>query len=267
MAYRYGGIGALRAVALIGMLIAPPAVAEDASDEPDPTAMIFFGSLEAGPGKTFVALGSKQALDVEDGLEAGGFRLMRKLGVSHEQARRMRPYGTAYKIEAQVLLGYEWRVDDNFLALYVGPDTEAEYRSVWYASGAIARASARLHADFWATPTRTTKVQASAYVSGLDRRAWGRLALGQKLFHQVYVGPEIEFYRQSDFHKLRAGLHLTGLRFRDATWRLSAGFQDESGRASGVYATLGLHWAGAELATQATRSAFRFALFDRTVRP
>lgn len=256
----------MRVAVLAGALVASPVLAEDENDEPDPVSTVFFGSLEAGPGKTFASIGSKQALGA-DGLDTSGFRLMRKLGVSHEKAQRVRPYGVGYKIEAQTLLGYEWRLGDSFLSLYAGPDTEAEYRSVWYGYYGILRVSARVHADFWSTPTETTMVQASAYVSGLDHRTWGRLALGHRLFGHAYAGPEIEFHRQTGYHKLRAGLHLTGLQFRNATWRVSAGFQDESDRPSGVYATLGLHWAGTDEATVAFRSLFRSIGGGRTVFP
>jgi hypothetical protein len=69
----------------------------------------------------------------------------------------------------------------------------------------------RLQADFWATPTDTTMVQLSAYASGLDRRAWGRLALGHKIDRGLHLGPEIELYRQSGYDKLRVGVHLTDL--------------------------------------------------------
>ncbi|RDJ27356.1 cellulose biosynthesis protein BcsS [Bosea caraganae] len=224
------------------MLFASPVLADDDDDEPDPAKIVFFGSLEAGPGKTFTSFGSKQAFGA-DGLDAGGFRLMNKLGLSREQARRLVPRGKAYKVESQFLIGYEWRFSDSFFSLYAGPDIEAEYRELgcgcYYG---VSRISARLQADLWATPTDATMVQLSAYVSGLDRRAWGRLALGHKIDRGLHLGPEVELYRQSGYDKLRVGLHLTGLRLFGATWRLSGGWEDTSDRDVGAYATLGVHW-------------------------
>jgi hypothetical protein len=242
VAFGCGEVGRLCLAALAGVLFASPLLADDEDDEPDPAKIVFFGSLEAGPGKTFASFGSKQAFGA-DGLDASGFRLMNKLGGSREQASNIRPHGRLYKAEAQFLLGYELRFGDSFFSLYAGPDIEAEYRELWCGCYyGIGRISARLQTDFWATPTDTAMVQLSAYVSGLDRRAWGRLALGHKIDRRLYLGPEIELYRQSGYDKLRVGLHLTGLRLFGATWRLSGGWEDTSDRPVGAYATLGVHW-------------------------
>lgn len=241
MAYRCGKVGGLRLVVLAGALLASPALAEDEEwdDEPDPARTVFFGSLEAGPSKSFVSYGSKRAVGT-DVLDASGFRLMQKVGVASERATR---YGRTYKTEAQALLGYEWQLGSTILALYAGSDFEAEYRETRCGCyRGIARLGKRLQAELWATPSSATMAQASAYVSTLDHRAWGRLALGHTLGAGVYLGPEIEFYRQSDYHKLRAGAHLTGLRLFGTSWRLSAGWQAASRSAPGAYATLGVHW-------------------------
>lgn len=241
MAFGCGEAGRLCLAALAGALYASPLLADDEDDEPDPHSIVFFGSMEAGPSKTFISYGSKQALNA-GGLDTSGFRLMNKLGGSRERASTVRPYGRLYKAEAQFLLGYELRYGDNFLAAYVGPEIEGEYGEVWWAYYGIARVSARVQAELWMTPSETTMAQLSAYASGLDRRIWGRLALGQKIDRGLYLGPEVELYRQIGYDKLRLGLHLTGLRLFGATWRLSGGLEDTSDRAVGAYATLGVHW-------------------------
>lgn len=227
--------------ALATALLAVPARAENEEwdDEPDPARTIFFSSLEAGPSKSFVSYGSKRALD-SDRLNSSGFRVMQTVGAGSERAS---PNGRSYKSEAQALLGYEWQLGSTFLSLYAGSDFEAEYRETRCGCyRGIARLGKRIQADLWTTPSSTTMAQASAYVSTLDHRAWGRLALGHKLGRGLYLGPEIEFYRQSDYHKLRAGAHLTGLQLFGTSWRLSAGWQAASRSASGAYATLGVHW-------------------------
>lgn len=243
MAYRCGKVGSLCLVALAGMLLASPVLAEGEEwpDEPDPTRTVFFGSLEGGPSKSFASYGSKRAVDA-GGLDASGFRLMQKLGVANERAN---PYGRSYKTEAQALLGYEWQLDSTSLSLYVGSDFEAEYRETRCGCyRGVVRLGKRVHADLWTTPSSATMAQASAYASTIDHRAWGRLALGHKLGRGLYLGPEIEFYRQTGYHKLRAGAHLTGLRLFGTTWRLSAGWQAASRSPPGAYATLGVHWTG-----------------------
>jgi hypothetical protein len=227
-------------------MLACPAMAEDEEgDERSPLSSVIFGSLEAGPTKTFMAVGMKKALTW--GLATSGFRALFKVGGSQEQVRRQRPYGTAYKSEAQALVGYEWRIGDTFLSLYAGSDYEGEQREDPLATFVTHRYGARLQGDLWMTPTPTTMLQASAYASTIDGRVWGRVAPGWLLpqgspLDGAYLGPEIEAYRESDYSKFRLGVHLTGLRLFGLSWRLSGGWQDTSDRPSEAYATLGLHW-------------------------
>ena len=226
--------------------LACPAIAAD--DEPEdrsPLSTVLFGSLEAGPTKTFAAVGLKKALT--GGLATSGFRAMLKVGGSQEEAVRQRPHGIAYKSEAQALIGYEWRFGDTFVALYAGSDYEGEQREERLGTVVTSRYGARLQADLWMTPTPATMLQASAYASTLDGRLWGRVAPGWQMpsgfsLEGVHLGPELEAYRERDYTKLRLGLHLTGLRFLGVAWRISGGWQRTSDRASEAYATLGLHW-------------------------
>jgi hypothetical protein len=227
-------------------MLAGPAMADDEeTDERSPLSTVLFGSLEAGPTKTFLAVGLKKALT--GGLATSGFRTLLKVGGSQEQARRERPHGLAYKSEAQALLGYEWRIGDTFVALYAGSDYEGEQREGPLGTVMTSRYGARLQGDLWMTPTSATMLQAGAYVSTLDRRLWGRVAAGWLVPQtlqpgNLYLGPEIEAYRAHDYTKLRLGLHLTGLRLFGVSWRISGGWQNTSDRPSEAYATLGVHW-------------------------
>lgn len=246
MAYGCPSAGAARLAAVVAALLASPALADDEETvERSPWSSVLFGSLEAGPTKTFVSAGMKTAL--WSGLSSSGFRTMFKIGGAQEQARRQRPRGIAWKSEAQALIGYEWRVGDTFLTLYAGSDYEGEQREEPLGTITIGRYGARLQGDLWMTPTVGTMLQASAYASTLDARLWGRFAPGWLLpngfrLDGVHLGPEIEAYRGRDYHKLRIGLHLTGLRFLGLTWRLSGGWQRATDHANQAYATLGVHW-------------------------
>lgn len=247
-----GGAGACVAygwskVVLAGLATAFGAVpdsaayADEEGEERSPVSMVIFGSMEAGPTKTFVSVGMKRALG--GGLADSGFRLFLKAGGSQEETRRQVPHGTTYKAESQAMLGYEWRIGDSFLALYAGSDAESEHRiEVFGPSMFATRYGARLQADLWAIPADRMMLQANAYVSSIDHRLWMRLAPGWQMPLGFYVGPEIETYRESDYRKLRLGLHLTGLRFLGLEWRLSGGWQKTSDRPSEIYGTLGLHW-------------------------
>ena len=213
--------------------------ADDASSY-SPISTVIFGSMEAGPAKTFASFGMKRA--IRSGLAGSGFRLLLKTGASREETRRRPPHGTTYKTEAQSMLGYEWRIGSTFFALYAGPDTETEQRIGPFCSCALTRYGARLQADLWTTPAEGTMLQAGGYASTLDGRFWGRVATGWWMPARFYVGPELEAYRDRGYSKLRLGLHLTGLRLFGVEWRVSGGWQRTSERPSEAYGTLGLHW-------------------------
>lgn len=226
---------------LVALTMAARAEESEEETERSPLSMVIFGSLEAGPAKTFLSVGMKRALG--GGLAESGFRLFVKAGGSQEETRRSRPHGTTYKTESQALLGYEWRIGDSFLALYAGSDTQSEQRiEPFGASFVETRYGARLQGDLWSTPLPGTMLQAGAYASTLNGRLWGRVAAGWQTPLGFYAGPEIEAYRERDYRKLRLGLHLTGLRLLGLEWRLSGGWQQTSDRPAAFYTTLGLHW-------------------------
>lgn len=240
-------LGLLASIA--GAVTVAPAFAQDEEEAPRrkaAIAMVLFGSLEAGPAKNFASVGLKRAFGA-GGLDASGFRAMLNIGMSREQTHRTPPHGITEKAEVQTLIGYEWRIGDTFLALYAGTDFQSEQRVCICAVAPSARSGQRIQADLWSTPFEGMMVQASAYASTLDRRLWGRVspgwALPQGIQEQpLYIGPELEFYRERDYAKLRLGLHLSGLRLLGLTWRLAGGWQRTSDRPSEVYGTLSLYW-------------------------
>lgn len=255
------GRGSLLACAVLAATLACPARAEgtDAEAEAEqekaheetpsrsPLSSVIFASLEAGPTKTFAAIGWKRALT--GSLSTSGFRSLMKVGGSKEFASRTPPHGFAYKSEAQALLGYEWRIGETFLSLYVGSDYETEQRNLPGSPFMRSVYGARLQGDLWTVPFPDTILQASAYASTVDRRIWGRVAGGMLLPQEmrpswlegVHLGPEAEVFRQRGYTKLRLGLHATGLKLFGLSWRISAGLQHAAG-GSEVYGTLGLHW-------------------------
>lgn len=240
----YGGARqALMGLVLVAGLVSSHALAEDELGERPPLSMVVFGSLEAGPAKTFASVGLKRALG-GTGLDASGFRTLLAVAVSREEANRSRPHGILYKTGSQVLLGHEWRIGDTFVALYAGSDIESQQRDCGCLTATRTRIGWRLQADLWARPIPDGILHASAYASTLDGRIWARLAPGWALpqVEELYLGPEIELYRESGYGKLRLGLHLTGLRLLGLTWRLSGGLQSTSDRPTEAYATLGLLW-------------------------
>ncbi len=141
-----GRTGAALLVAALP-LSAARADEEETETERSPVSMVIFGSMEAGPGKTFLSVGMKRALG--GGLAQSGFRLFMKAGGSQEETRRRAPHGTTYKAESQALIGYEWRIGDSFLALYAGSDTESEQRMEPFGLAFVeTRYGARLQGDY-----------------------------------------------------------------------------------------------------------------------
>lgn len=224
-------------------LASSPAKADPALMERSPLSLAIFGSLEADASKTYGSVGLKWAFGDSGGLDASGFRLGLKWGASVEPARRRPTQGHLYRTEFNALLGYEWRIDDTFLTLSAGPEIEARYRETRDERSFEQRGSLRLQADLWSKPAENWLLQANAYAVPSDRgRFWGRLGGGWRLIDELYLGPEIESYRERDYHKLRLGLHLTGLHLFGLDWRLAGGIQKTSDEKAGAYLTLGLLW-------------------------
>lgn len=244
-----GGVAYASSVAAAGLVLALSAVevgtarAEDDEPErePSPVSMVIFGAMDAGPQKGFASFGIKRALG--DGLTRSGFRLFVKAGGSREPRRGPPPRGTLVKAESQAMLGYEWRLDRTFIALYVGSEGESvQTRLPFGVSVPASRYGGRLQADLWSNPVEGMMVQAGAYGSSLDGRLWGRLATGWEMPGRFYLGPEIEAYRESRYRKLRFGAHLTGLRLLGLEWRLAGGWENATSRSAQFYASLGAHW-------------------------
>lgn len=229
------GVGVAVALAS-AMALADPALHR----RPAPSAVVF-GSLDIGSGKTYAAYGLKFALG-GGGLDTSGFRLSLKTGASAEPAYRRPTQGRLYRQEVSALIGYEWRIHDSFVAVSLGQELESGYRETRYWRSFGQRAGPRLQLDLWATPDAASLIQLNAYaVAAGSGRSGARLAAGWKLAPRLYLGPEVEAYRERSFYKLRLGLHLTGIRLLGVSWRLSAGVQKTSIDKSAAYATLGFH--------------------------
>lgn len=217
--------------------------ADPALMERPPLSLVIFGSLEADASKTYGSVGFKRAFGAFGGLDASGFRFGMKWGASAEPAHRKPKEGRLYRTEVHTLLGYEWRIGDSYLSVSAGPVAEAAYRETRRYLSFEHRRMLRLQADLWSTPAENWFLQGSAYaVLGDGGRYWGRLAGGWRLIDELYLGPEIEGYRERDYHKLRLGLHLTGLHLFGLDWRLGGGIQKTSDEKAGAYLTLGLLW-------------------------
>ena len=218
------------------------AKADPALMERPPLAQVIFGSLDSGSATGFASVGVKRSLGY-GGLDASGFRAGLQWGAGAGPARRKPDIGKLYRTQSHAQLGYEWRIADSFLALSVGAMVEAAYRETRDHLSLEHRRALRLDGEIWSRLARNWVLQASAYAVLADgNRYWARLATSWRVIGELYLGPELEAYRERDYHKVRLGMHLAGLHFLGLDWRLGAGFQTSRNEASGTYVTLGLHW-------------------------
>ncbi|MBA4335054.1 MAG: hypothetical protein C0420_09140 [Methylobacterium sp.] len=82
-------LAAVLTAAPAGSAFAQEAETEAEAEERAALSTVLFGSLEAGPAKTFVSLGLKTALT--GALAGSGVRALLKVGGAQEQARQRAP--------------------------------------------------------------------------------------------------------------------------------------------------------------------------------
>ena len=100
---------------------------------------------------------------------------------------------------------------------------------------------ARTGFELWYQPTATTMVAADASVSTIGLSYNARLAAGLRAFDSFYLGPEVQaFAADGNYRQLRAGMHITGLRFGQFEWSAGAGWATDTDRRSGAYGKLGV---------------------------
>lgn len=134
-----------------------------------------------------------------------------------------------YAATASATLGYQWSFPEGTIAAFVGPEAMLD----GYASGAAvlhrdARIGLRAHFEAWLRPTEETLVQATLIAGTAKQSIWARIAWGYSAW-SAYAGPEASLYADATgYAKASLGLHLTGLTYAHATFRVSAGAQYEA---------------------------------------
>lgn len=222
--------------------------------------LLVFGTLDSGPGQVFSGAGVKYA--PFGPLDASGFRILAKGGlarwqerreVANNQGRMMRK--SEIKGEGHVMLGAESMTGRGAFSLYLGPETAMSWQgspqpgkpASILSSGKL-RNGLRIQAEIWDHPTPGTLLQLSGAISSAKGEAWGRAAAGINLGHlhpvlDAFAGPEAEGTVAGNYTKWRYGLHVTGVKMFNMQFRVSAGREQASDRARGVYVTAGLQWA------------------------
>lgn len=104
------------------------------------------------------------------------------------------------------------------------------------------RAGIRSAIEFWHETDATTMIAGDASVSSIGPSYAARAAFGWRVADIFYLGPEVAGFASRDtYQQLRAGLHVTGLRFSWIEWSAAAGWAMDSDDRNGFYARIGMH--------------------------
>ncbi len=101
---------------------------------------------------------------------------------------------------------------------------------------------ARAAVEFWNEPDANTMLAGDATISSIGPSYAARIALGWRIADAFYLGPEVAGFANRDtYQQLRAGLHITGLRYAWIEWSAAAGWAADSDDREGFYARVGMH--------------------------
>jgi hypothetical protein len=229
-----------RARALLAPLVffslTAPARAEDESAAKPPPRTVLFGSLDLG-SSGFLNAGFKRGLT--GSLDESGPILMGIMGAggSPESGGSLAAGGLRFRptLQANALLGYQWLLGPVTLAGLLGPEFDFERGSDGVGERSRSRFGLRGHAELWAHPTPETLVTATAIAGSARGHVWVRASAGYAFWDKVFIGPEASLYRTSDYDEWRLGAHVTGLTWKDWTWRLSGGVMRNDERSGGYF--------------------------------
>lgn len=248
-AARKSADGAPRAALAVAVVLiaSSPGGAQDApaaAPAAQPNRTVMFGGLDWGRSG-FAAFGAKHSLFGP--LDRDGPALMGSIGYGGE-FERVGPPGTPLALRhtflAGALAGYQWMMPWGALGAFVGPELASEIYREWENRDRRSRTrfGARMQGEVWAHPTENTLLTSTVVLGSARRSAWGRLALGYRLWGRAFVGPEIAGYATETYRKAQVGLHVTGVELGGFALRLSGGAQWERERRLGPYIGLSGHF-------------------------
>lgn len=209
------------------LAVAEEALAQDPA--PERSRTVVFGGVDWGRSG-FAAVGAKRSL--VGPLDQDGPALLGSLGYGGE-FERPGPPGTPsalrHTILAGALAGYQWMLPWGAVGAFAGPEVATEVFREWGGLDRRARTriGARAQGEVWAHPTPDTLLTTTVVLGSARRSAWGRLAVGYRLWGKVFVGPEVAAYATDTYRKEQIGVHVTGVEFGGLSLRLSGGVQRE----------------------------------------
>jgi hypothetical protein len=128
------------------------------------------------------------------------------------------------------------------LTLFAGPELQ-NYRFYPDDPGARfagTRGGLRGGLDIWYEPFDAAMLTGSMSLSTTDSAYWARAAAGWRFFEMFWIGPEVHAMGDAQYRQLRAGAHVTSLRFGKYEWSAGLGWVSDSDDRNGLYARIGV---------------------------
>jgi hypothetical protein len=149
---------------------------------------------------------------------------------------------TGRQLMGAAMPGWRWRREGLEVTVFGGIDLQDHRFTPDDPGNRVrgTRAGARGGLDVWYEPFTDAMLTASASLSTVGKSYWTRAAAGWRLFGAIWLGPELHASGDDSYRQLRAGAHVTSLRFSDYEFSAGAGWVTDSDQRSGVYGRLGV---------------------------
>jgi hypothetical protein len=149
---------------------------------------------------------------------------------------------TGRVFSASLMPGWRFKRGSFIVTLFAGLDMQDHSLSPDDPSSSLNGSLAGVRSGFelWYEPTARMMVSADASYSTIGGSYGGRVAMGWRVFNQIYLGPETAFFNCNDYQQHRVGLHFTGFRSLDYELSAGVGYVKDSDARDGAYFRLGL---------------------------
>jgi hypothetical protein len=137
--------------------------------------------------------------------------------------------------------GWRFMRDKTVVSVFAGLDAQYHYLMPYDPGSRLAGTHAGIRGaiEFWYEPTVHTMWTADASASSIGPSYSGRIAYGWRFFDALYAGPEVAGFSNDNYKQFRAGLHLTGLKYRFLEWSAGVGWATDSDARDGMYGRIG----------------------------
>jgi hypothetical protein len=200
---------------------------------------LFFSGSDAWRNGVFTHDGFSYA---HQGVNSDGpvFKLLLNGGLYRYRSNGQRFVGR--HLMAAALPGWRFKREHLEVTLFAGPDLQnyLSYPSDPGARFTGTRGGLRGGIDIWYEPFDTAMLSGAMSLSTTGSTYWARAAAGWRFFEMFWIGPELHAQGDAQYRQLRAGAHITSLRFGKYEWSAGLGWVTDSDDRNGLYARIGV---------------------------